>query len=56
VVCLAPRALKESVRPRRLAGASARPLNFTVSWRREAQPGCLTPVYTCAYTPLCGWV
>ena len=30
MVCLAPRAPAESVRPRRLAGASARPLNFTV--------------------------
>jgi hypothetical protein len=37
------------------AGVVVRPLSFTVSWRREAQPGCLTPVYTCAYTPLCGW-
>jgi hypothetical protein len=30
VVCLAPRALKESVRPRRPAGVVVRPLNFTV--------------------------
>ena len=30
MVCLAPRALKDSVRPRRQAGVSARPLNFTV--------------------------
>ena len=30
MVCLAPRALRDSVRPRRLAGASVRPLNFTV--------------------------
>ena len=28
---LAPRALGDSVRPRRLPGASGRPLNFTVS-------------------------
>jgi hypothetical protein len=30
VVCLAPRAPGDSVRPRRLADASVRPLNFTV--------------------------
>jgi hypothetical protein len=30
VVCLAPRAPGDSVRPRRPAGASGRPLNFTV--------------------------
>jgi hypothetical protein len=30
VVCLAPRALDEIVRPRRLAGVVSRPLNFTV--------------------------
>ena len=30
MVCLAPRALRDSVRPRRLAGVGARPLNFTV--------------------------
>jgi hypothetical protein len=32
VVRLAPRALGEIVRPRRLAGVVARPLNFTVRW------------------------
>jgi len=31
VVCLAPRALGDSVRPRRLSGVVVRPLNFTVS-------------------------
>ena len=30
MVCLAPRAPGDSVRPRRLIGASARPFNFTV--------------------------
>ena len=30
MVCLAPRTLEDSVRPRRLAGVGARPLNFTV--------------------------
>jgi hypothetical protein len=30
VVCLAPRALREIVRPRRLSGVVVRPLNFTV--------------------------
>ena len=37
MVCLAPRAPGDSVRPRRLAGVVVRPLNFTVrrrlSWR-----------------------
>jgi hypothetical protein len=36
VVCLAPRALKDSVRPRRLAGVVTRPLNFTVRCLRNA--------------------
>jgi hypothetical protein len=31
VVCLAPRAPGDSVRPRRLSGVVVRPLNFTVS-------------------------
>ena len=30
MVCLAPRALEDSVCPRRPSGASARPFNFTV--------------------------
>jgi hypothetical protein len=30
VVCLAPRARGDSVRPRRLSGVVVRPLNFTV--------------------------
>jgi hypothetical protein len=30
VVCLAPRAPGDSVRPRRLSGVGARPLNFAV--------------------------
>jgi hypothetical protein len=36
VVGLAPRALKDSVRPRRVSGASVRPLNFTVRWQEES--------------------
>ena len=32
MVCLAPRAPGDSVRPRRLSGVVARPLNFTVRW------------------------
>ena len=32
---LAPRAREDSMRPRRLSGASARPLNFTVRRRIE---------------------
>jgi hypothetical protein len=38
VVCLAPRALKDSVRPRRLSGVVVRPLNFTV--RRPPRGAC----------------
>jgi hypothetical protein len=34
VVCLAPRALEDSVRPRRLSEVGTRPLNFTVRRRR----------------------
>jgi hypothetical protein len=33
VVCLAPRARGDSVRPPRLSGVGARPLNFTVRRR-----------------------
>ena len=33
MVCLAPRAPKEIVRPRRQTGVGARPLNFTVRGR-----------------------
>ena len=33
MICLAPRALEDSVRPRRPAGVGARPLNFTVRFR-----------------------
>jgi hypothetical protein len=36
VVCLAPRAPGDSVRPRRLSGVVVRPLNFTVRGRRFA--------------------
>jgi hypothetical protein len=36
VVCLAPRALWEIVRPRRLADVVVRPLNFTVRAHRQA--------------------
>jgi hypothetical protein len=32
----APRARKDTMRPRRLLGASGRPLNFTVGGVREA--------------------
>jgi hypothetical protein len=46
VVCLAPRARKDSVRPRRSSGVVVRPLNFTVRshlgeiQRREELGGC----------------
>jgi hypothetical protein len=36
VVCFAPRALEDSVRPRRLSGVVARPLNFTVRRQRSS--------------------
>jgi hypothetical protein len=39
VVCLAPRALEEIVRPRRLSGVVVRPLNFTVRARCELSLG-----------------
>ncbi len=35
MVCLAPRALGDSVRPRRSSGVVVRPLNFTVSLQRD---------------------
>jgi hypothetical protein len=35
---------EEIVRPRRLGGASGRPLNFTVRGQRETQPGVLRRV------------
>ena len=38
MVCLAPRALGDSVRPRRLSGAVVRPLNFTVRGRSKNPP------------------
>ena len=37
MICLAPRAREDIVRPRRLAGVSARPLNFTVRFHRGAR-------------------
>ena len=54
----APRALGDSVRPRRLSGVVGRPLNFTV--RRPAQgsakchtrPLCLKPSYSYSSAPL----
>ena len=37
MICLPPRSLGDSVRPRRLSAVVVRPLNFTVS-RHEADP------------------
>ena len=37
----APRAREDSVRPRRLGGASGRPLNFTVRFRMHQTPAFL---------------
>jgi hypothetical protein len=50
VVCLAPRALEEIVRPRRLAGACVRPLNFPVSRQLDK----LTRTFTVATLRRCG--
>jgi hypothetical protein len=38
VVCLAPRALEDIVRPRRQSGAGARPFNFIVRGLGIARP------------------
>ena len=37
MICLAPRAPGDSVRPRRLSGVGARPLNFTVRGRAKIE-------------------
>jgi len=47
VVCGAPRALEEIVRPRRLSGVVVRPLNFTV--RRQCGSVEIS-------RPWCGWL
>jgi hypothetical protein len=45
VICLAPRALEDSVRPRRLAGVVGRPLNFIVrSHEKRRAPGFTSPM------------
>ena len=38
MICLAPRALGEIVRPRRLSGVIVRPLNFTVRGQLALAP------------------
>ena len=43
MICLAPRALKDSVRPRRSSGVVVRPLNFTVRGRSKNPPGRRDP-------------
>jgi hypothetical protein len=48
VVCLAPRALRDSVRPRRPADTSVRPLNFTVR-RRQGDALPLTNISARAF-------
>jgi hypothetical protein len=48
VICLAPRALGDSVRPRRLAGVVVRPLNFTVRRQpRKARRLCVLLPWWC---------
>ena len=51
MVCLAPRALGDSVRPRRLSDVFVRPLNYTV------RPARLTPLPTdsCTLTYTIRW-
>jgi len=44
VVCLAPRAAGDIVRPRRLSGLVVRPLNFTVRHRPFCHGGTLMPI------------
>ena len=44
MVCLAPRAREDSVRPRRSSGAVVRPLNFTVRFRMHQAPAFLLAV------------
>jgi hypothetical protein len=44
VICLARRALEDSVRPRLPSGASVRPLNFTV--RRQQSVAQQSPIET----------
>jgi len=53
VIRLAPRAQEESVRPRRPADTSARPLSFTV--RRHVIPATLTPRRKVALTLALAW-
>ena len=48
MICLAPRALEEIVRPRRLSGVVARPLNFTVSRRARVLFGVGGILGSCA--------
>jgi hypothetical protein len=51
VVCFAPRAPGDSVRPRRSSGASVRPLNFTV--RFSVRPFYLSLMLALAIPALC---
>ena len=62
MICLAPRALGESVRPRRPAGVVVRPLNFTVRWHAMvpafglALVFLLPPVVIAVLAPLTLWL
>ena len=51
MVCLAPRALGESVRPRRLAEVVARPLNLTVR-RRLGHPVPPLSPFACVFVAM----
>jgi hypothetical protein len=53
VVCLAPRALEDSLRPRRLVGASVRPLNFTVRRRVAVTLGLAPPLVSALQAATC---
>jgi hypothetical protein len=53
VVSLAPRALEEIVRPRRLAGVGARPLNFTVRPMAGVRHRSMKRIYVAAAIGFC---
>ena len=52
MVCLAPRALEDSVRPQPLSDVVVRPLNFTVSSHAWRQPLCFYQGWTAPVTCL----
>ena len=49
---MAPRALKDSVRPRRLSGVVVRPLNFTVRWPLQRRHYYAVAIFTMVFLVL----